>query len=191
MSVDDTVISAKGVTKLLRGLNPSKSSGLDELHPTAFKELAIEEACVGHVFQQFIVTSKLHRGWSVGNISASIREVTQLVSAISPTLFVMRTFQVVKTYITSWPILRNIKLTFDRNMRLGKNIVIYSAYHCYMRLQQNIWQRRSSWPIHIATNLLHLLINFWHSNCLDITLVERILIWTDFFSKLRAEASCH
>ena len=31
--IDDTVVSNDGVTKLLKGLNPSKSLGPDKLHP--------------------------------------------------------------------------------------------------------------------------------------------------------------
>ena len=34
--------SAEGVTELLKGLNPSKALGSDELHPRVLKELASE-----------------------------------------------------------------------------------------------------------------------------------------------------
>ena len=36
------VVSAAGVTKLLKGMNPSKDLGPDELHPRVLKELASE-----------------------------------------------------------------------------------------------------------------------------------------------------
>ena len=40
--MNDTVVSAVRVTKLLKGLNPSKALGPDELHHIVLKELASE-----------------------------------------------------------------------------------------------------------------------------------------------------
>ena len=40
--MDHIVISKDGVTKLLKGLNPSKALGTDKLHPRVLKELATE-----------------------------------------------------------------------------------------------------------------------------------------------------
>ena len=41
------MVSSSGVIKLLKGLNPSKALGPDELHPSVLKELANE---LGPVF---------------------------------------------------------------------------------------------------------------------------------------------
>ena len=56
----DIVVTKEGVTKLLKGLNPSKALGPDELHPRVLKELAIELGPVfAHLFQQSIDTRQV------------------------------------------------------------------------------------------------------------------------------------
>ena len=53
--MNDIVVSAVGVTKLLKGLNPSEALGPDELHPRVLKELTSELGPVfAHLFQQSI-----------------------------------------------------------------------------------------------------------------------------------------
>ena len=48
-------VTKEGVTKLLKGLNPSKALGPDELHPRVLKELATELGPIFvHIFQQSI-----------------------------------------------------------------------------------------------------------------------------------------
>ena len=47
------IVVKEGVTKLLKGLKPSKALGPDELHPRVLKELAMELGPVfAHLFQQ-------------------------------------------------------------------------------------------------------------------------------------------
>ena len=65
--MNDIVVSAVGVTKLLKGLNPSKALGPDELLPRNLKELASELGPVfAHLFQQSIDTDD--KEWSLANI---------------------------------------------------------------------------------------------------------------------------
>ena len=67
--MNDIVVSAVGVTKLLKGLNPSKALGPDELHPRVLKELASELGAVfAHLFQQSIDTGEIPKEWSLANI---------------------------------------------------------------------------------------------------------------------------
>ena len=67
--MNDIVVSAAGVTKLLKGLNPSKALGPDELHPRVLKELASELGPVfAHLFQQSIGMGEIPKEWSHADI---------------------------------------------------------------------------------------------------------------------------
>ena len=67
--MNDIAVSKDGVIKLLKGLNPSKTLGPDELHPRVLKELATELGPVfAHLFQQSIDTGEIPKEWSLANI---------------------------------------------------------------------------------------------------------------------------
>ena len=67
--MNDIVVSAVGVTKRLKGLNPSKALGPDELHPRVLKELAsVLGPVFAHMFQQSIDTGDVLKDWSLANI---------------------------------------------------------------------------------------------------------------------------
>ena len=67
--MNDIVISKDRVIKLLKGLNPSKALGPDELHPRVLKELATELGPVfAHPFQQSMDTGEILKEWSLANI---------------------------------------------------------------------------------------------------------------------------
>ena len=67
--MEDIVVTKEGVTKLLKGLNPSKALGPDELHPGVLKELATELGPVfAHLFQQSIDKGEIPKEWSLANI---------------------------------------------------------------------------------------------------------------------------
>ena len=64
--MNDIVISKDGVIKLLKGLNPSKALGPDELHPRVLKELATGLGPVfANLFQQSMDTGEIPKEWSL------------------------------------------------------------------------------------------------------------------------------
>ena len=67
--MDDMVVSNEGVTKLLKGLNPSKAVGPDELHPRVLTELATD-LCprFAHLFQKSLDASEIPKEWSLADI---------------------------------------------------------------------------------------------------------------------------
>ena len=66
--MDDIVVSNEGVTKLLKGLNPSNALGPDELHPKVLKELATELGPVfAHPFQKSLDKGEISKEWSLAN----------------------------------------------------------------------------------------------------------------------------
>ena len=65
----DIVVTKEWVTKLLKGLSPSKALGPDELHPRVLKELAMELGpAFAHLFQQSVDTGEIPKKWSLANI---------------------------------------------------------------------------------------------------------------------------
>ena len=54
--MNNIVVSKDGVIKLLKGLNPSKALGTDELHPRVLKELVTE---LGPVFAHLFFSNQL------------------------------------------------------------------------------------------------------------------------------------
>ena len=79
--MDDIVVSKDGVTKLLKGLNPSKALGPDELHPRVLKELATELGPLfAHLFQQSVDTDEIPREWCVANICPLSKKNDRLIA---------------------------------------------------------------------------------------------------------------
>ena len=62
-------MSTEGVFKLLKGLNPSKALGHDELHSRVLKEPANElDPVFAHLFQQSLDTGEIPKEWLLANI---------------------------------------------------------------------------------------------------------------------------
>ena len=67
--LEEIHVSAESVTKLLKGLNPSKALDPDKLHPRVLKELASALGPMfAHLFQQSIDTGEIPKEWSLANI---------------------------------------------------------------------------------------------------------------------------
>ena len=68
--MEDIVVTKEGVTKRLKGLNPSKALWPGELHPRVLKELATELGPIfAHLFQQSIDSGDIPKEWTLANIS--------------------------------------------------------------------------------------------------------------------------
>ena len=77
--MNDIVVSNEGVTKLLKGLNPSKALGPDELHPRVIKEFATELGPVFvHLFQSLLTRVKSPKNGLLQIYVPSIKRVTGL-----------------------------------------------------------------------------------------------------------------
>ena len=67
--MDEIVVSKGDVTKLLKGLNPSKALGPDELHHRVLKEFATElSPSFAHLFQQSLDSGEIPKAWFLANI---------------------------------------------------------------------------------------------------------------------------
>ena len=70
--MEDIVVTKEG--ELLKGLNPSKALGPDELHPRVLKELATELGPIfAHLFQQSIDKGENPKEWSLANIGPLLK----------------------------------------------------------------------------------------------------------------------
>ena len=68
-SMSDIHVSNEGVIKMMKGLNPSKALGPDELHFRVFKEFAAELGPVfAHLFQPPLDKGEIPKEWSLANI---------------------------------------------------------------------------------------------------------------------------
>ena len=81
--MNDIAVSKDGVIKLLKGLNPSKALGPDELHPRVLKELATVLGPVfAHLFHNQLTLVKSQRNGLLQISAPSSRRVTSHLRAI-------------------------------------------------------------------------------------------------------------
>ena len=86
--MEDIVVTKEGVTKLLKGLNPSKALGSDELHHRVLKELATELGPIVRIYSNSQLT--LVRSQRSGHLQTlapcSRRVIDHLLAVIVPFL---------------------------------------------------------------------------------------------------------
>ena len=126
--MNDIAVSKDGVIKLLKGLNPSKALGPDELHPRVLKELATELGPVfAHLFQQSIDTGEIPKEWSLANICPLFKKSDRSLACnyrpVSLTCVPCKLLEHIVCSI-SWLILMNINSCQTGNMHSEKDIVV-------------------------------------------------------------------
>ena len=82
--MEDIIVTKEGVTKLLKGLNPSKALGPNELHPRVLKALATALGPVfANIFQQSINKGEIPKEWFMQTFApCSKREIGLLLATI-------------------------------------------------------------------------------------------------------------
>ena len=132
--MDDIVVSNEGVSKLLKGLNPSKALGPDELHPRVLKELATELGPVfAHLFQKPLDMGEIPKEWSLANICPLYKKGDRALACnyrpISLTCVPCKLLEhiVFSNIMAIW---MNINFSQIDNMHLEKGTVVTSVDYC-------------------------------------------------------------
>ena len=124
--MDDIVVSKDGVTKLLKGLNPSKALGPDEFHPRVLKKLATQLGPVSaHLFQQSIDAFEIAKQY-LANICPLFKKSDMLFACnYRPVSLICVPSKLLEHIVCSksWLILMNINSYQLGNMHSGKDIV--------------------------------------------------------------------
>ena len=73
--MEEIVVTKAGVTKLLKGLNPSKTLGPDKFHPRVLKELATDFGPLfAHLFQQSVDSGEIPKEWTLAKFSPGFKK---------------------------------------------------------------------------------------------------------------------
>ena len=178
--MNDIVISKDGVIKLLKGLNPSKALGPDELHPRVLKELATELSPVfAHLFQHSIDTGEIPKEWSLANICPLFKKGDRSLACnyrpVSLTCVPCKLLEhIVRSNIMAH--LDEYKLLSDRQHAFRK------GHSCEIQLTTVIMIGLKYWTIEdrlthsywiLKRHLIHPLMNSLKANCLAMELVAR------------------
>ena len=136
----DIHISNEGVIKMMKGLNPSKALGPDELHPRVLKELAVELGPVfAHLFQQSLDMGEIPKEWSLANICPLYKKCNRaLPSNYRPVSLICVPSKMLEHIVCTkyYDTLMNTSFCKTGDMLSGRIVVV--------KLGQNFGCRRSS-----------------------------------------------
>ena len=178
--MNDIAVSKDGVIKLLKGLNPSKALGPDELHPRVLKELATELGPVfAHLFQQSIDTGEIPKEWSLANTCPLFKKSDRsLACNYRPVSLTCVPCKLLEHIVCS-----NIMAHLDEYKLLSDRQYAFRKGHsCETQLTTviNDWAKildkedrftHSYWIL--KRHLIHPLINSLKANCLAMESVAR------------------
>ena len=181
--MNDIVVSAVGVTKLLKGLNLSKALGPDELHPRVLKELASELGPVfAHLFQQSIDTGKITKEWSLANIWPLFKKGDRSLACnyrpVSITCVPCKLLEhKVCSNITYMAHLDEHKLLSDRQHAFRKRhsceTQLITVINDWAKILDNGGQV-DTFILDSRKLLIHPRMNYLNASCMGMVLVERL-----------------
>ena len=180
--MEDIVVTKEGVTKLLKGLNPSKALGPDELHPRVLKELATELGPVfAHIFQQSIDKGEIPKEWSLANICPLFKKGDRsLACNYRPVSLTCVPCKLLEHIVCS-----NIMALLDEHRLLSEKQHAFRKWHsCETQLIMVIddWAKILDNQGQVDTFILDFekafdtppLMNFSKANCLAMELEEKL-----------------
>ena len=194
--MNDIAVSKDGVIKLLKGLNPSKALGPDELHPRVLKELATELGPVfAHLFQQSIDTGEIPKEWSLANICPLFKKSDRSLACnyrpVSLTCVPCKLLE----HIVCSNIMAHLdehKLLSDRQHAFRKGHSCETQLTTVIKDWAKILDNRGqvdTFILDFERHLIHTLMNSLKANCLAMDRWQDIEM-NRFFSLLQTTTSC-
>ena len=165
--MNDIAVSKDGVIELLKGLNPSKALGPDELYPRVLKELATELGPVfAHLFQQSIDTGEIPKEWSLANICPLFKKSDRsLACNYRPVSLTCVPCKLLEHIVCS-----NIMAHLDEYKLLSDRQHAFRKGHS-CETQLTTVMTHSYWIL--KRHLIHPLMNTLKANCLAMESVAR------------------
>ena len=175
----NNIISKDGVLKLLKGLNPSKALGPDELHPRVLKELETELRPVfAHLFQHSMDTDEIPKEWFIANICPIFKKSDRsLACNYRPVSLTCVPCKLLEHIVCSniMAHLDEYKLMSDRQHAFRKGysceIQLTTVINDWAKLWDNRGQVDTYWIL--KRHLIHPLMNSLKANCLAMELVAK------------------